>query len=191
MTAGKGLIHAEVSSPEFKQKGGPLEILQLWVNLPARLKMTEPRYEGLQKEQIPSFPLDEGKVTVNLVAGSWDGHQGAFDTMTELVLATVSFQAGGKLTVPVPAERNILFYLIKGTLAVNGQKIPFRNLVEFTNEGSDLSVEASEDSLLLFGHAVPFQEPVVAQGPFVMNSEAEIQQAYRDYQQGKFGSWSH
>ncbi|MFC6998378.1 pirin family protein [Rufibacter roseus] len=191
MTAGRGLIHAEVSSDDFKATGGPLEILQLWVNLPAKLKMTEPRYEGLQKEDIPSFTMDEDKVTVNLVSGEWNGHKGAFETSSEMVLSTVYFQPAGKLTVTVPAERNIFFYIIKGTLKVNGQEVPFRNLVEFNNEGEELEITASEDSILLFGHAKPFNEPVVAQGPFVMNSEAEIYQAYQDYQQGKFGSWTH
>ncbi|RNI25996.1 pirin family protein [Rufibacter latericius] len=191
MTAGRGLIHAEVSSSEFKRTGGPLEILQLWVNLPAKLKMTEPRYEGLQKESIPSFTLDDGNVTVNLVSGTWDGHTGAFETLSDIVLSTMYFKAGGKLATQVPAERNIFFYLIKGTLTVNGQQVPARNLVEFHNDASELEVEATEDSVLLFGHAVPFNEPVVAQGPFVMNTQAEIHQAYADYQQGKFGSWNH
>ncbi|MFB9865116.1 pirin family protein [Rufibacter immobilis] len=191
MTAGRGLIHAEVSSSEFKKTGGPLEILQLWVNLPAKLKMTEPRYEGLQKEDIPSFTLDEGKVTVNLVSGNWEEHTGAFETLSDIMLSTVYFQASGKLTLQVPAEQNLFFYIIKGTLSVNGQEVPFRNLVEFNNDAPELQVEASEDSILLLGHAVPFREPVVAQGPFVMNTEAEIYQAYQDYQQGKFGSWNH
>jgi redox-sensitive bicupin YhaK (pirin superfamily) len=191
MTAGRGLIHAEVSSSDFKQTGGPLEILQLWVNLPAKHKMTEPRYEGLQKESIPSFTLDEGKVTVNLVSGTWNGHQGAFETLSDILLSTVYFQPSGKLNVLVPAERNIFFYIIKGALTVNGQQVPFRNLVEFNNDAPELTVEATEDTILLFGHAVPFNEPVVAQGPFVMNTQAEIHQAYADYQQGKFGSWNH
>ncbi|KAA3436363.1 pirin family protein [Rufibacter hautae] len=191
MTAGKGLIHAEVSSTDFKKTGGPLEILQLWVNLPAKHKMTEPRYEGLQQESIPSFTLDEGKVTVNLVSGNWDGHKGAFETLSDIVLSTVYFQPGGKLNLEVPAERNIFFYIIKGTLKVNGQEVPFRNLVEFNNNAPELILEVTEDSILLFGHAVPFNEPVVAQGPFVMNTQAEIHQAYADYQAGKFGSWNH
>ncbi|GGK59598.1 pirin family protein [Rufibacter glacialis] len=191
MTAGRGLIHAEVSSSEFKHKGGPLEILQLWVNLPAKLKMTEPRYEGLQKESIPTFTPEGSDVTVNLVSGNWDGHKGAFETLSDILLSTISFKGGSKLAVEVPAERNIFFYVIRGTLTVNGQTVPFRNLVEFQQDATRVEIEASEDSILLFGHAVPFQEPVVAQGPFVMNTQAEIHQAYADYQQGKFGSWSH
>ncbi|MBA9076771.1 pirin family protein [Rufibacter quisquiliarum] len=191
MTAGRGLIHAEVSSSDFKQTGGPLEILQLWLNLPAKHKMMEPQYKGLQKEDIPAISLEEGKVTINLVSGEWNGQKGAFETVSDVLLSTVYFQAGGELNVTVPAERNIFFYIIKGTLTVNGQDVPFRNLVEFNNDGEELQVTTSEESILLFGHAVPFNEPVVAQGPFVMNTEAEIYQAYQDYQQGKFGEWRH
>ncbi|AMM51473.1 nuclease PIN [Rufibacter sp. DG15C] len=191
MTAGRGLIHAEVSSLDFKAKGGPLEILQLWMNLPARHKMMEPAYKGLQKEDIPSFSPEDDKVTINLVSGTWGEHKGAFDTVTDILLGTIYFQPGGELKVSVPAERNIFFYIIKGSLTVNGQEVPYRNLVEFNNDGEELEVKASEESILLFGHAAPFNEPVVAQGPFVMNSEAEIRQAYQDYQQGKFGQWKH
>ncbi|TGE23090.1 pirin family protein [Hymenobacter metallicola] len=191
MTAGRGLIHAEVSSSEFKQQGGPLEILQLWVNLPARLKMTEPRYIGLQKEDIPSLTLDEGRVTVNLISGDWQGHQPAFETLSEVSLNTIFFQPGGQIEVPVPAAHNIFFYIIRGQLTVNGQAVEALNLVEFNNDGDALRIEAGPESVLLFGHAQPFNEPVVAQGPFVMNTEAEIYQAYDDYRRGKFGQWQH
>ncbi|WP_192823367.1 pirin family protein [Rufibacter sp. LB8] len=191
MTAGSGLIHAEVSSDQFKKTGGPLEILQLWVNLPAKHKMTRPRYEGLQKEDIPSVTIDEGKVTVNLISGEYNGQKGAFETLSDIMLSTVYFQPGGKLSLTIPAERNVFFYIIKGALTVNGQQVAFRNLVEFNNDQEALEVTASEDSILLLGHAMPFKEPVVAQGPFVMNTQEEIYQAYQDYQQGKFGSWQH
>ncbi|MCB2407629.1 pirin family protein [Hymenobacter lucidus] len=189
MTAGRGLIHAEVSSSEFKQHGGDLEILQLWLNLPARLKMTEPRYIGLQKQDIPSLSLDEGRVMVNLIAGEWDGHKPAFETLSEVYLNTIFFQPGGALTIDVPAAHNIFFYIIRGQLTVNGQAVEALNLVEFNNDGTALRIEAGPDSVLLFGHAQPFDEPVVAQGPFVMNTEEEIHQAYDDYRRGKFGQW--
>jgi redox-sensitive bicupin YhaK (pirin superfamily) len=189
MTAGKGLIHAEVSSKEFKSEGGGMEILQLWLNLPSRLKMTSPRYVGLQKDDIPSFTLDEGKVTVNLVSGNWGDRKGAFESMTDVHLSTIYFAAGGQLTTQVPDDHNIFFYVIKGNLTVNGKEAKALQLVEFNNDGQDLSIVASEDSILLFGHAQPLEEPVVAQGPFVMNTVQEIQEAYDDYRQGKFGRW--
>jgi redox-sensitive bicupin YhaK (pirin superfamily) len=190
MTAGRGLIHAEVSSPGFKEKGGGMEILQLWLNLPSRLKMTEPRYIGLQKEDIPSLSADNGKVQINLISGSRNGNKGAFESQTGVQLNTMYFKAGGKLAFTVPVTHNIFFYIIRGKLVVNGQTVEALHLVEFNNNDENLTIEAQTDSILLLGHAKPLNEPVVAQGPFVMNTEQEIQEAYEDYRRGKFGSWA-
>lgn len=190
MTAGSGLIHAEVSSENFKKEGGDLEILQLWLNLPAKLKMTKPRYIGLQKEEITDFEISEGKGTVQLIAGDWGNHKGSFDTLWPIFLSTVYLNQGGILQKEIPADENIFFYVVRGRVKINGEIIPFRNLVEFNNEGTTLHVESSEDAVFILGHAKPFNEPMVAQGPFVMNTQQEIMQAYKDYQDGKFGSWS-
>lgn len=190
MTAGRGLIHAEVSSDAFKRDGGQLEILQLWVNLPARLKMTEPRYIGLQKEDIPEVSLSGGDVKINLVSGTWGDTQGAFETFTGIFLSTIEFKAGSTLELQVPKEHNIFFYMIRGKLKVNDTEVKMLGLAEFNHDGEELRISALEDSILLFGHAQPFMEPVVAQGPFVMNTEEEIYQAYDDYRRGKFGSWN-
>ncbi len=189
MTAGRGLIHAEISSDEFLKKGGELEILQLWVNLPAKFKMVEPSYTGLQKENIPVAEVDNGRVRIQAVSGNWEETEGAFQPMADIRLATIYFASGGKYQVSISADRNIFFYVVKGTVNVNGQTAKIHELVEFTNTGDDLIIEAIEESIILLGHALPFNEPVVAQGPFVMNTELEIRQAYQDYQQGKFGSW--
>jgi len=189
MTAGKGLIHAEVSSADFKQHGGDLEILQLWVNLPARLKMTEPRYIGLQSEEIPVVEEDGGKVRVQVVSGTWGDRKAVLDTLSDIHLDTIYFDAGGKLELSLPQTRNIFCYVVRGKLEINEKTIGMRNLVEFENDGNTISFTAVEDSVLLWGHAVPFDEPVVAQGPFVMNTQEEILQAYEDYRAGKFGSW--
>lgn len=190
MTAGSGLIHAEVSSEAFKRNGGPLEILQLWINLPAKLKMTKPRYIGLQKEEITHFELNE-KTRVQLISGHWDSHQGSFETLNPITMSTVYMDKDGKFNKDIPAEENIFFYVVRGKLKVMGEEIPLRNLVEFNNDGDMLHVEAKEDSILLLGHAKPLNEPMVAQGPFVMNTQQEIMEAYRDYQLGKFGTWNH
>ncbi len=189
MTAGRGLIHAEVSSKTFMEKGGNLEILQLWVNLPSKNKMVEPAYKGLQKEEIPTFELDEGKVTLNLVSGTWNGMKGAFSPLSDITLGTLSFKKGGIYKTAIPADRNIFFYVVKGNVNVNGQEASIHDLVEFNAEGKLLQIEALEDSLLLLGHAVPFKEPILAQGPFVMNTMEEIHQAYEDYNNGLFGIW--
>ena len=189
MTAGSGLIHSEVSSPEFIDKGGREEILQLWMNLPSHLKMTEPIYQGFEYDEITHFDLDNGKVKVNLISGEWAGHKGPMDSITKLFMTSVELEAGGKFEIDVNESRNVFFYVVRGKLSVNGQHAQMLNLVEFTNEGSTISVEALKDSIILFGHGDPYNERIVAHGPFVMNTEGEIAQAVDDYQTGKMGVW--
>lgn len=189
MTAGSGLIHAEISSNDFKQFGGDLEILQLWVNLPANLKMTKPGYRGLQQDQIPTVAFDEGKVTARVVSGELKNTKGAFETLSPVNLSVVNFKTTGKLEINIPEAHNIFFYVIKGELKVNGESAKALHLVDFKNNEETLQIEALADSTLLFGHAQPFNEPVVARGPFVMNTMQEIDEAYQDYQAGKLGSW--
>ena len=188
MTAGSGLIHAEVSSDNFKKTGGPLEILQLWVNLPAKDKMTAPRYIGLQKDEIPTVTL-AGGVVLHAVSGEWAGTAGAVQPLADVQLAWLAFPAGASVTLPIAAARSIFFYVVRGALRVNGADTQARQLVEFNHDGDELTVEAGTDAVLLLGHARPFNEPIVSYGPFVMNTEAEIEQAYRDYQGGAFGTW--
>ncbi len=186
MTAGSGLIHAEVSSEKFKREGGDLEILQLWVNLPAKLKMTNPNYCGLQKPEIPQVQFDDGKVSAQVVSGELESQKGAFDTLTEINLSTLFFKPEGIFETTVPKDHNILCYVIRGEIKINGEHIQALHLVEFNNDHEELRIEALTDAVVLFGHAEPFKEPVVARGPFVMNTMEEINQAYEDYQQGKF-----
>jgi redox-sensitive bicupin YhaK (pirin superfamily) len=189
MTAGRGLIHAEVSSTEFKKNGGDLEILQLWLNLPASKKMTEPRYLGLQEDEINGFELDGSKVKVQQLFGEWNGVQGSFEPSFPITMSTIYFKSGGKASKSIPTGENIFCYIVRGALTINGTDIKLRHLVEFKNDGTEITFEASEDSILILGHALPFNEPMVAQGPFVMNTEQEIREAYQDYQSGKFGTW--
>jgi quercetin 2,3-dioxygenase len=189
MTAGKGLIHAEVSSDEFKSLGGDLEILQLWVNLPSKYKMTEPKYFGFQKDDIPSLKLDEGKVIVNIISGSWNGVKGAHEPLADIQLNTIELKSAGNFKVKIPSVRNIFLYVVRGKLKVNGENVNALQLIEFNNDNEKIEVTALEDSYVIFGHAVPLNEPVAAQGPFVMNTMDEIRQAYDDFKAGKFGTW--
>ncbi|MCS6967532.1 MAG: pirin family protein [Cytophagales bacterium] len=189
MTAGKGLLHAEVSPETFRQQGGELEILQLWLNLPARLKMTSPRYAGLQKEEIPLVHLNE-KTCMQLIAGNYNGKKGAFEPLTDVFLGTIQMQPQADWETEVLPSRNVFFYVVRGKVKVNGHAVPQRHLAEFESKGSHLQMStAQESALFIFGHATPFNEPIVSQGPFVMNSIEEIKQAYADYRAGKFGSW--
>ena len=187
MTAGSGLVHAEISPAAFLESGGPLEILQLWVNLPSRLKMTAPRYAGLQRDAIPALPTPDGRGTVNLIAGSWDGRVGPFESLTGVFMSTVKLQAGGAVSFPDVGGRNVFLYVVQGSIRIEGETAQQHWLMELSDMGDSVDIVAESDTVLLFGHAQPIGEPVVAHGPFVMNTREEIQQAARDYRDGKFG----
>ncbi len=184
MTAGSGLVHEEVSPEAFKRAGGPMEILQLWVNLPSQLKMTAPRYTGVQKNQIPTIEA-EG-VALNLISGEWHGMKGPITSLTGVFMTTLDMKAGGRIVFDGLEGRDVFCYVVRGDVAINGADVSHFNLVEF-GEGDLVDIEAIKDSVLLFGYAAPINEPIVAHGPFVMNTVAEIHQAYADYQAGKFG----
>ena len=189
MTAGRGLVHSETSSDAFKRTGGPLEVLQPWVNLPARLKMTAPHYVGLQGAQIPVFEADGGRVRVRLVSGAWDGRRGPVAPLLDVTAMTIEMAAGGRLALPVPAAHNILLYAVQGGVRVNGTVLPARHLADFAREDGELDLLAeAERAVLLLCHAAPLDEPVAAHGPFVMNTQEEILQAITDYQAGRFGA---
>jgi redox-sensitive bicupin YhaK (pirin superfamily) len=188
MTAGSGLVHAEVSPREFMQTGGPLEILQLWVNLPPALKMTPPRYTGLQRDQIPVVELDGGAVRMNLISGSHGGVTGPFASLTGVFMSTVEMRAGGRLHLDNLLDRNVFLYVVRGDIAVEPDTVTAFHLAEFEPQGDTLDINCTRDCVLLLGHAEPIREPVVAHGPFVMNTREEIQQAIVDYQAGRFGA---
>ncbi|MDB5726942.1 MAG: nuclease [Noviherbaspirillum sp.] len=187
MTAGRGLVHEEVSSAAFKRTGGPLEVLQLWVNLPARLKMTDPRYIGLQRDHIPAIEQDEGRVRVNLISGEQDGIDGPIRSLTGVHMSTVEFSAGGRARLPAPRGRTVFLYIVRGELAIGAERLQKHALIELDDDGDRVEIEAASDAVVLYGHAQPIAEPVVAQGPFVMNTKEEIAEAIRDYHAGKFG----
>lgn len=185
MTAGRGLVHAEVSPPSFKQNGGPLEILQLWVNLPARLKMTAPRYSGLQEGDIPAISLDDDG-TLHLVAGEFAGQRGPVRSLTDVFMSIVRLPAGARVSLPAPSHRNVFLYVVEGGGSISGRPFERWQLAELGHDGDAVEISAEQPTVLLFGHADPIDEPVMARGPFVMNTPEEINEAIRDYQAGKF-----
>jgi quercetin 2,3-dioxygenase len=189
MTAGRGVIHAEISSEEFKRYGGKVEIIQIWINLPARLKMTDPVYIGLQEDEIPVALADNGKVQIEVVSGVFENVPGPVESITNISFALLRIKKDGIYLTHIDEERNILFYMVEGEVEVNDTRAMMHNLVEFENNDKYLAIKAIEDSTIILGHGIPFLEPVVAQGPFVMNSQAEIKQAFVDYHQGKMGEW--
>ena len=189
MTTGSGLIHSELVTDKFKKSGGIMQGLQIWVNLPKQLKMMEPEYRGLQKDQISIWKNEEETVIAQVISGNFKGIRGAFDTPTSVSLSLVHFEKKSEVQIEIPKSDNIFFYVIRGKLEVNEIEVPELHLAEFSKNSEILNISAEEKSILLLGHAEPFQEKVVFGGPFVMNSEEEIQQAYADYKAGKMGNW--
>jgi redox-sensitive bicupin YhaK (pirin superfamily) len=188
MTAGRGLVHAEVSPREFMQDGGPLEILQLWVNLPPALKMTAPRYVGLQRDQIPVIDSADGKVRMHLVSGTYGDVTGPVESLTGVFMSTVEMKAGGLLYLDKLQDRNVFLYVVRGVIHIAPDTVSAYHLAELDTVADELEIRAEQDCVLLLGHAEPIREPVVSHGPFVMNTREEINQAIVDYQAGRFGA---
>jgi redox-sensitive bicupin YhaK (pirin superfamily) len=186
MTAGRGIVHSEVSSDHFRRAGGPLEILQLWINLPARLKMSEPYYLGLHRHQIPSYERDNKRVKVQLISGKWEDNLGPFPTLFPVTTMCLSLQEGADYVFEIPSEDNVFFYVISGEVKVNGRKANLRKTVTFEGAGNLLHLSSEKGTRILLCHARPHKESVVSYGPFVMNTVEEIQKAIHDYQSGKY-----
>lgn len=187
MTAARGLIHNEYVEESFKETGGDLELLQLWINLPAKQKMIPAKYTGLQKNDIPVIKSADDKVSVAIAGGQWNGHKGALQSITDINAYLVDIQSGGQTTIQVAKERNILFYVLHGEVNVNGKTTADRSLVQFNADGEDIVISASKDALILYCDGLPLNEPVAWHGPYVMNTQTEIMEAMRDERMGKFG----
>ena len=185
MTAGRGLVHSETSSEHFKRAGGELEVLQLWVNLPARLKMSDPYYLGLQKHQIPVFERDNGRIRIQLVSGKWEDNLGPFPPIQPVTTMIISMDAESSYEFAIPGER-IFFYVISGSVTVNGKTARMRETVVLSDEGEILRIDSEKNSRILLCYAPPLEEPIASYGPFVMNTMDEIRQAIEDFQAGKF-----
>ena len=183
MTAGRGLEHSELSPEEFQRKGGLLEILQLWVNLPSRLKMTEPRYIGLSLDAIPS--VVRGGVKVNVISGDFEETRGPIESLIGITMTTIEMDEGTHVTLPAPRDQNVFLYVVRGAVRVGATPVNEMHLVDMNGDGDAIEIDAFRRSLLIFGRAKPIGEPVVSYGPFVMNTRDEILEAVRDYQAGR------
>lgn len=188
MTAGNGIVHEEFHSQDFTRQGGTLQMVQLWVNLRAQDKGARPGYQTLLKAQIPhiTLPLDAGMLRV--IAGEFGGSKGPAKTFTPINLWDVNLRAEKSVDLPLPDGHTTTFLVLSGEVTVNGEKTAGEgDLAIFTRAGHGTSVTAKTDAKLLVMDGEPFAEPVVGHGPFVMNSRAEIQQAFEDYQLGRMG----
>lgn len=188
MTAASGILHEEFHSEGFARSGGTLEMVQLWVNLPARDKMAAPGYQTIVDGDIPSIALPGKAGSLRLIAGEFDGVQGPARTFTPIDVWDLRLNAGKPLTLDLHPGRNTALVVLRGTVQVNGQELVREGqLALFERDGDQLGLEANNEAVVLLLSGEPIDEPIVGHGPFVMNSEAEIHQAFADFQSGRFG----
>ena len=188
MTAAKGILHEEFHSEAFARSGGALEMVQLWVNLPAKDKMTDAGYQTILDRDIPSLPLADNAGSLRLIAGEFAGVKGPARTFTPIDVWDVRLNAGKAVTLDLHEGRNTALVVLKGTVQINGVELVREGqLALFERDGDQLSLESNNDAMFLLLSGEPIDEPIVGHGPFVMNTEQEIHQAFVDFQSGEFG----
>lgn len=187
MTAGSGLEHSEMHSDNFTKNGGTLEMLQLWVNLPAKHKMTAPGYQAITHNKIPKVELDKNAGTVSLIAGEYKNVKGPATTFTPLNLWSIKLNPRAHIDFKFLEGWNTALFVRRGTLNVDGKDAGFKDLVVFSREGQGITVNTDEGSEFVLMSGEPINEPIAAYGPMVMNTQDEIVQAFQDYGKGLFG----
>jgi redox-sensitive bicupin YhaK (pirin superfamily) len=189
-TAGRGIIHAEGPTKEFVEKGGILEGIQLWLNLPSDKKMMQPKYQHVSSGNFEIKVSGDEKVSVQVIAGVFDEHEGRITTQTPVNVFMIDFEKGGELRIPVEKTHQSLLYLLHGKVSVNDDMVleELQNqIIEFNQDGDSVKVLAGENSKVLFLSGAPLNEKVASYGPYVMNTQTELLEAMRDYQDGKMG----
>lgn len=188
MTAGKGIVHEEFHSPDFTHKGGLFEMVQLWVNLRAQDKSAQPRYQTLLTTDIPIVALPQDAGNLRVIAGEYGGQHGPAKTFTPINLWDGSLRAGTSAELPLPSGHTTAILVLRGEVTVNGEgNAGGGDLAIFARTGESVSVQANQDAKLLVMDAEPIAEPIVGQGPFVMNTRDEIRQAFEEYRLGQMG----
>lgn len=187
MTAGSGVLHKEYHEADYSRRGGPFQMVQLWVNLPAEFKMTPPKYQAINNDGIPVVDLD-GVGSVGVIAGEFKSVKGAASTFSPMHVYNIKLQAGASTAFSLPAKYNTGILVIEGSVIVNGNVSAAKDhFVLFNNDGEQISLSTTENTVLLVLSGDPINEPIAAYGPFLMNTHEELQQAYDDFNKGKFG----
>lgn len=188
MTAGSGVLHKEYHEKEFSKKGGLFQMVQLWVNLPAKHKMTPAKYQAIENNIMGKQILDDGKSEVDVIAGEYKGTKGPAFTFSPLSMFSAKLEKGVTTDFSFDRLNNTGFLVIEGNVKINGLKeAPENSFIYFAHDGEKITLEAKSNSIVLIMSGEPINEPIASYGPFVMNTEAEIKQAYEDYYGGKFG----
>ena len=188
MTAGAGILHEEFHSTAFARAGGVLQMIQLWVNLPAQDKMTSPGYQPILRQEIPELALADGAGTARVIAGSFGGETGPARTFTPMQVIDLKLKKGAALVIPVPAGWSAGLVVLHGAVqAQDGAVATDAQMLMYEHAGQDIAVQVLEDSVALLLCGEPIDEPISGHGPFVMNTKAEISQAIEDFNSGRFG----
>jgi redox-sensitive bicupin YhaK (pirin superfamily) len=188
MTAASGVLHKEYHEAEFAKQGGVFQMVQLWVNLPAKDKMSPPRYQAITRADIQPVELENNAGKVEVIAGEYGGVKGPAKTFSPVFLMNAFLNVGGKIELNFAQHDHTALVIISGKVKINDNQIAEANqLVVFQDDGTDFDIEAIEESVVLVLNGEPIPEPIAAYGPFVMNTRDEIIQAYQDFQMGKFG----
>jgi redox-sensitive bicupin YhaK (pirin superfamily) len=189
MTAGGGVLHNEYHEADWARQGGVMHMMQIWVNLPRKHKLTAPKYQALGKARIPEVALPGGKGAVRVIAGSYGGVSGAASTFTPAHMLDLRLPAGARARLSTPKDYNTALLVLQGKVKANGSPaLGQGQFALFNNDSDEVEVEAVEDSIALFLSGEPIEEPLVHYGPFVMNAADEINQAVDDFHAGKFGA---
>ncbi|MGN6439813.1 MAG: pirin family protein [Agriterribacter sp.] len=188
MTAASGILHKEYHDAAYSQTGGPFQMVQLWVNLPAKYKMSQPKYQSITQSDVTRYPLPNEAGTVEVIAGNYKGAKGSASTFSPIEMYNAKLAKGGIAEFSFPANYNTGMLVVEGEVKVNDDTdVPADHFVLFKNEGEQIKVEASENSIVLVLSGEPINEPIAAYGPFLMNTHEELQQAYSDFNRGKMG----
>ena len=190
MTAGSGILHEEFHSTGYARTGGPFEMVQLWVNLPARDKMAKPGYQAITDAQIPVVPLAGDAGRMRVIAGMFEGFEGPASTFSPMNVWDLRLNAGKTVQLPQEEGWTVQVVVLAGTVQVNDEVLREKQMVTLSTDGTAVNIEANTDAKLLLLAGEPIDEPVVGYGPFVMNSQQEIAQAIADFNGGKFGQMS-
>ncbi|MBB5634272.1 hypothetical protein HDE68_000157 [Pedobacter cryoconitis] len=187
MTAGEGILHKEYHEETFSKKGGPFEMVQLWVNLPKKDKSVKAHYQALTAAGMGKAVLADGAGIVNVIAGNFNGAKGSAETYTPVNLFDIQLNEDGELTTSIDAGHNTALLVVNGSILVNGEIAAEHSFVLFENSGEEIHIKANQKSVILLLSGEPIDEPIVSYGPFVMNTQEEIHQAIEDFNSGKFG----
>lgn len=188
MTAANGVLHKEYHDKEWSKKGGEFQMVQLWINLPAKDKRSNPKYQAIKNDDINRYELQDGAGTIEVIAGDYKNVKGSASTFTPIHMFNAKLKSGGKAEFQFPEVYNTALLVLEGNILINNKEdIPTDHLALMANEGEFFEIEAIDDAMVLILSGEPINEPIAAQGPFVMNTREELVQAFNDFKTGKFG----